>query len=216
MKLLVSQKDQLYEFIQSTGLSPAQFEFAESSSLYTRGSIATSLNYINSDYYFRFENKQGRHSSLFSPGNEKFIEDQFPGAWDLQIRYFNNWLRNLVRELNSPNKWARLKTELDNLDFHFDYGEDKFTVQEFQDIQNRIGLLCSRLNSIPFEENQILALNQKLDFLIESAKEMKKFDWKSLFIGTIVSIIIQLNVTPENANLLWNLVKEVFNTYFLQ
>lgn len=65
-------------------------------------------------------------------------------------------------------------------------------------------------------ENQQREIIIGLERLTELAKELNKFDWKNLFIGTIISITIQLNVTPDNATLLWELIQNVFSNYFLQ
>jgi hypothetical protein len=71
------------------------------------------------------------------------------------------------------------------------------------------------IKTIPLLTVQETAIANQLDHLMELAKELNKFDWKSLFIGTISSIIIQLGVTKENAHELWSLIKKVFNNFFL-
>ena len=51
MKLLISQKDQLFDLIEKSGLSPSQFEFTESISRLGAKQKATTLTFKNSDYF---------------------------------------------------------------------------------------------------------------------------------------------------------------------
>ncbi len=79
----------------------------------------------------------------------------------------------------------------------------------------KINQIKSSLGTINLLEEQQVAISQKLDHLIDVAKDLNKFDWKNLFIGTIISIIIQLEVNKENAALLWELIKRVFRNFLL-
>jgi len=92
---------------------------------------------------------------------------------------------------------------------------DKFSALEFEDLKIKVSAIKQGLNNIDLLSDQISVINEKLDHLTELAVNMNKFDWKSQFIGTIISIIIQLEVTQENAKSLWALIKQVFNNYFL-
>lgn len=216
MPLLISQQDDIYSIIQTMEFSPSQFKFLEVSSLINIMGRASNLKYLNSPYYYLFDlDNSNQHYAKMCPGTETLEKDVFARTWDFQIEYFVQWLQNLKREVTAPNYWARLNDEIKNLDFQFESSNEKFTFQEFQDVVVRMEILRNKLSSIPLAENQFQALNQKLDFLTDSAKDMSKFDWKSLFIGIVVNIIMQLSVTPDNARLLWALIKEVFNSHFL-
>lgn len=139
----------------------------------------------------------------------------YPGSWDSQLRQFSEWLGYLKREVTSPNKWERLHKELESLKFNFRDDKTKFSAQEFEDIKVKIETLKRSINEIGLLEKDVAVINSKLDHLTEMAINLNKFDWKSLFIGTIISIVIQLNVTPDNAKALWSLINTVFNSYFL-
>lgn len=218
MKLLPSQKDILFDLIVQVGLSPSQFEFGEIASKKSSGKKATKLKFVNSEYYFLFETgikSTKSHLAVFCPGETAHTVSEYPGSWDLQLNYVRQWLRNLVKEINSPNKWDRLKKEIEGIKIKFDNDEDKFSVHEYEDLQKRVLALKQGLTTIGLLDGQVNIINEKLDHLTELAKEMNKFDWKSLFIGTIISIVIQLGVTQNNARLLWDLIKQVFNNYLL-
>lgn len=53
-------------------------------------------------------------------------------------------------------------------------------------------------------EQKLIELDLKLD-------ELKKFDWKSLFVGTIVNLIMSLGIPPESAGAVWEIIKRAFN-----
>jgi len=220
MKLLLSQKNILYDLIQEEGLSSSSFNFVESRSVIVNIEMATNLIYKGTDYFFSFETgnkKPYLHYAIYCPGHKSHTEKVYSGDWNHQIEQFKIWLSNLKRELNTPNKWERLLKEFDALEINDQaYGEqDKFRVDEFEDLKIKIESLKFGIASLSLESNQIEVINSKLDHLSELAKSMNKFDWKGLFIGTILSIIIQLNVTPENANEIWKQIKIAFQSLLL-
>ena len=218
MKLLTSQKDTLFESVESSGLSPSQFEFQETPSLLSSGKMATRLIFKNSEYYFSFEthpNSLTAHYAICCPGNIAHTEHHNSGLWHVQLNFVNQWLNNLIREINSPNKWDRLNKEIEGIGFNFENSEDKFTVSEYEDLKQRILILQTGISSIGLLPEQVSAINAKLDHLTDLAKVMNKFDWKGLLVGTIITIVIQLNVNSQNAQALWTLIKQIFNNYLL-
>ena len=218
MKLLTSQKDYIYDLIENKGISPSQFEFKERRSEKSPGQYATILEYKNSDFFFSFEthpsNKES-HFSIYCPGVSAYKEYKNPGSWTLQQDYIEMWLDNLVKEINTPDKWSRLNAEIESIKINFDDDTTKFSVHEYEDLQARIEILKLKISETGLLEEQISVINNKLDHLTELAKDLNKFDWKGLFIGTIISIVIQLGVTHENAIVLWDAIKQVFNNILL-
>jgi hypothetical protein len=82
------------------------------------------------------------------------------------------------------------------------FAQDKFVVSECEDIKQRINRLkseISRLNIIP--ENLQL-LNDKLDNLSEKVDKLSRFDWLSLFIGTIANVLVAIGANVELRNAL--------------
>ncbi|HSY77944.1 MAG TPA: hypothetical protein VK890_13845 [Bacteroidia bacterium] len=217
MKLLTSQKDAIYDLIEASLFFPAKFEFSEISSKNFHGTIATILSYKNTEYSFSFENLIGSndHYAIFCPGASSHTDNDTTLSWTNQLNAVNRWLSYLEREVTSPNKFKRLKHEIEGIKMVFTNDEDKFSVHEFEDVQRRVALIKESTLSLGLLPQQINSINSKLDHLTEMAKELNKFDWKSLFIGAIVTIIIQLEVTPEHAKLLWDLIKRSFDNYLL-
>lgn len=215
MKLLNSQKDQIFDLIEEQNLSPSQFEFNEEQVNVVSHTEKTILSFKNSQYFFQFDYRNGGHYSIFSPGRSTITEEEFPRNWENQLFYFKEWLLNLLREINTPNKWERLRKEINEINSGFTVGQEKFSFQEYEELIIKINQLKGSIKEIGLSRDQILGINNKLDFLVESAKTLSKFDWKSLFVGTIISITIQLGLTPENSKSLWNLITHIFNQLFL-
>jgi len=221
MKLLISQKDLLFEIIENdNNFAPSQFEIEE----YPQGrnEVLTEFKFKNSEYYFRFFHDTDTVNSFianFSPGKYSTVETTMRFVINTEgLKYFRSWISCLNKELKSPNKWERLKNEFQSLNIRFDEtnNSDKFTIQEYIELSHKIDDLKQNIKSIDFTTEQINAINCKLDDLKELAKDLKRFDWNSLFIGTFISIIMQLEVNKENANSLWLLIKHIFNNLLLQ
>lgn len=217
MKLLISQKDELFDLIEYTSyFSPSQFEIEEI--LQKNSDYVTEIRFKKSDFFFRLipeSTYQGIFFANFSPGKKSIVEATSTLDWDKGIRYIDNWLDFIKRELTSQNKWEKLFQEIEyiklaNIDDH-----SKFTYQEYVELSDKIDQIKASLNTIPLLEEQHIAIINQLNHLTELAKELNKFDWKNLFIGTIISIITQLYVTKDNASKLWTLIKTIFSNLFL-
>lgn len=213
MKLLTSQKDEIFEIIKYfDGFSPSQFELREFSQNRT-----VTINYSNSKYFFQLVyNSQGNAHLNFSPGNEKFQETTGLLTWNRILDEFESWLRNLKREITTPDYWGNLKKQISGITFLNQIDNEKFTYVEYEDLKMRIEGLKSRLDSLPLIQEQQTEIINHLDKLSEQAKELGKFDWRNLFVGTMLAIFIQLGVSPENISALWELIKSTFNNYFLE
>jgi hypothetical protein len=215
MKLLNSQKDQIFDLIEEQNLSPSQFEFNEEQGNIVSPTETTILTFKKTKYFFQFDLRNGGHYSIFSPGKSTVIEEDFPRDWKNQLINFKKWILYLSKEINTPNKWDRLRKEINEINIGFSAEEEKFSFQEYEELSNKIKFLKENIREVGLSNDQILGINRKLDFLLESAKTLSKFDWKSLFVGTIINLIIQLGLTPEISKSLWNLIEHIFNQLFL-
>lgn len=213
MKLLISQKDEIFEIINdSDGFSPTQFEIRE-----FKENRTVTISFSNSIYFFQFNfDYLGDVYLNFSPGFEKHEESTGKLAWYEILNEFHDWLSNLKREITTPDYWGDLKKQISGITFLNQIDNEKFTYVEYEDLKMRIEGLKSRLDSLPLIQEQQTEIINHLDKLSEQAKELGKFDWRNLFIGTLMSVFIQLGVNPENITALWELIKSTFNNYFLE
>ncbi|NEM98632.1 hypothetical protein [Pontibacter burrus] len=217
MKLLLSQKNELFNIIEeSENLTPAQFNLSEPS---TDSNGFSSISLKESEYYFNIFKDQNYHKSFvvnYVPGSDTYLEASGRIGWDSIVTHFYDWIENLTRELNEPNSWERLEKEISSINFSSKKDNSKFTIREYEELKAKTILLSQNLSTIPLLVQQHTEIKIELERLTEFAKDLGKYDWQNLFIGTVISIIIQLNVTKENATLLWDLIKNTFNSYFLK
>jgi hypothetical protein len=216
MKLLTSQKDSIFEIIQGFDFfSHNQFAIIEND---TMGKYETRIEYkADKNYCFSFKESSyaNRLYVNYSPGDQQIIDSTSDINWDQALDYIYNWLIYLQREVTSPNLWEQFKTEISEIKYFNNFNNEKFSFSEYTEISEKIDALKNNLSSIPLILNQQTEIILRLDHLNETAKVLGKFDWINLFVGTIISVVIQLNVTPENANAIWDLIKRIFNNYFL-
>ena len=211
MELLPSQLNELYDLIvNSRHFSPTQF---------TKSATGDQFQLTGTGYYFRIYENTGYANSLvvnFSPG-ETLYKDASPSmAWKDVKEYFTKWLKYLKREVSSPDKWGRIFDEIQYLIGTTPNQNLGFTHEEYLTISGQMDFIKSSLEHIPLLQEQNSAIKNQLDHLLELTTELNKFDWQNLFIGTTISIIIQLGVTKENAALLYELIKRTFQGLFLK
>lgn len=217
MKLLISQKDKIFEFIGEAGLSHSLFEWTEINSVLKVGHKTSILGYKGSEFMYGFETgHHNDHYAIFCPGHEEYNQEIYLGPWEEQCEYFKNWLTYLKREISAPNKWERFNKELAQLDFNTEQDDNQFNYKEVEEITKNVNLLRTKIQKIEnLSENSIKILNDKLDYLIEQSKVLQKFDWRSLFVGTILNIIMALLIPPDAAKALWKAISEVFPNLLL-
>jgi len=219
MSVLLSQKNEVFEMVEAEGFSPAQFTFEQVTSRFGQFAQVAQLSYTGSSYYFRFDRKGRRnfHSVLYSPGMHDFETEANPGTdWYLVKAYVKEWLQNLKRELGMEDKWQKLAVVLANNKVNFtDAEEGKFSVQEYELLSNRLDEVRRRLPEAELDEEQIEVITLQIDHLQKMGKTLDKSDWQGLFIGSMVSTFSQLGLSPETAQEIWQLIKQIFNNLLL-
>jgi hypothetical protein len=217
MKLLLSQKNELYKIIEDTqSLSPNQFSIIEPKND-REGDISILLK--NTDFVFKIFEDKRYHKSFFLnfiPGIDVYKEITGNVGWDEIIQNFYFWLENIVRELQEPDYWERFEHELSVANINSNINNSKFSIKEYEDLQRKIDLISQNIETIPLIAEQLSDIKKELNRLTELAKDLGKYDWFNLFVGSIISIAIQLSISKENVSLLWDIIKSAFNNLFLK
>jgi hypothetical protein len=209
MKLLRSQKNELFLAIENSGLfRPSQFEILENH--------GTEILFNDSSFHYDFlPNDDSRILVSYSPGESKLTEVRFFDYWFKQSDNFKRWLKFLAREVSEPDLWSKLRENVQLASLSNSQNQSQFTISEYEDLKIKISNLEIQLKMLPFLAEEMNKIEPQLSHIQTMAEKLSKFDWTNLFIGTIISIVIQLNVTPDNATILWNLIKSIFMGYFL-
>lgn len=219
MKLLNSQKNIFFELIEKNKtFSVNQFTFEEFKS--TNNNWITTIKFKNSEYYFSIFEDSGAYGAgyvNYTPGINKYLKISSRLGFENAVIEFEKWLKSLQREISEPDLWEKLKTNIDYFSPKIlQIDNSKFTAKEYIVLQQQISSLIEKVNQIPLLIEQQEEINRQLERLTLLAVDLGKFDWTNLFMGTIVSIIIQLEVNKENANLLWLAIKQILNNYFIK
>lgn len=211
MQLLKTQKNELFDIIEYNGLSPSMFQIE-----YSFDGEYTECWYKletfedgEPEYYFKIR-KDSR--VVFCPGIGSYKYSGSVGDWRALTNSFLVWLRALKEEISAVDKWQQLENELEKADINFDVGNERFTHKEYEEILSRMNVLKQGISDIPQINENLESINKRLDHLTEMVGELGKFDWRSLFAGTIAGILTQIGATPDNATKLWELVKITFST----
>lgn len=212
MALLLTQKNTFFELVENhRAFSPYQFHYEED-----KPSKNIGFTYIGSEYFFKiFESKHYVNSYVanFSPGGEELVFLSELSFINPKIyNYFSSWLNNLEREIKAPNKWERLIMDIKSFSLPNNscYNADRFTYQEYTEVVRNISQLKEGIKEIGLTSEQYNIIDEKLDFLIEQGQSLKKFDWRSLFIGTIINIATNIIINPTSIQAFYELVKVFF------
>lgn len=217
MKLLLSQKNLLFDLIEKSELTASLFKYKEK---YSGGQVNETM-VIHNESSFYFSLKLTSDNSIYvkySPGWTRYEVAFYSSKWDDVATHFKIWLSYLKREIQQEDKWEKLNSEVQSLQLYKDENDSfnsKFTVPEYLEIKQKIYQLKEGVSKLELLPEQISILNDKLDMVLDMTSQLGRFDWKSLFVGTIVSIIIQLGVTQDNAQAIWALIRQVFHNYFI-
>lgn len=211
MELLRSQLNELYTLVVDTGyFSPTQFD---------KSATGTEFRLTGTAFYFKIFENSGYANSLivnFSPGEILYKDASSSIVWKDVKEYFKKWLKYLKREVSSPDKWGRAFDEAQYLIGGTVDQNLHFTHDEYLLISSQIQTIKTSLDRIPLLQEQTIAIKNQLDHLLELTAQLNKFDWQNLLIGTIISIVVQLGVSKDNAVLLYELIKNTFHKIFLK
>lgn len=215
MKLLLTQKNDIFDLIVEEGFHPNDFLFTEE----VLAEIVTYLKFKDTKYYFLFERAfHNQYNVSWIPGEYKLEDNERAKGWKSLLVKIRKWLKNLARENSIINKWELLEKEIRSTPslFNTTNDSDQFSSQELKLISLKINILKLEFKSLALPEASIHALNEKLDNLLDKADQLSKTDWKELFIGGIIGTIMNLAIPPEAAKTIWDLIHKTFNQLILQ
>ena len=217
MRLLQTQKNDIFDIIIDEGLNPKDFKFSEEE--YSNDEIVTYLKFKNTEYYFMFRRVDNSYyETQYSPAERSLeFQEQVRGGWKQFSIRIKRWLRHLKRETNIVDKWETFKKGLQLIQFSFDTNNktENFSKDELKLIALKIDSIKHEIIKLQLPSDTIKQLNAKLDSLDEKADKLSKTDWKDFFIGAIFTIILDLAIPPETAKTIWEIIRQAFKHYIL-
>lgn len=221
MLLLPTQKIELHNIIKNSWLDSSLFTFEELEDLDDNSEWHTNIIHA-SGYYFRIYRwspyidratwKLKITKCKYTPGKINLKEDTYITYFKDIKTYFTLWLKNLDRELFWIKQWNDILWNKDSIELVFKNQNLQFNESEKENIKERLYETKNILEeSNKYVPNELELINQKLDNLIIKMDDLNKFDWKTYFLWTITSIILQCAFWPESAMLLWNTLQQQFS-----
>lgn len=201
--LLKSQRREVFITIQSVGLEPAEFKWEDIPSKHSSELIVSRLVHTSSGGYYNFDFVKGSPWCEYSPGEEKFIEESYPGNWDLQLVYANKWLQYLKRELETPDLWATIVGEsamMFGTPVAGDETNSLFTVTERERLSGCLEEIQAYLVSAnDLTDTRLAFVEERLRYLEGAASRMGRKDWINLAWGALINIVVGVALSPDAA-----------------
>lgn len=220
MKLSIPQRNELFDILTSAGLSAQQFDWEQQgSSGFSQKVVRMRLRRIDREQHFEINQvgvqQDTEYNCTYTPGAKKQTEEHKRIRWGTLLSFFKQWCSALGNDVSGGDKWAEIAKQLESariLTHPMD--EQSFTETELLDLHHRLGSLKENLCTISLQPMQGQLVVATLDRVADQAKYLNKFDWKSLFAGTIANLIITLRLPPSIGKAFWDCTKESFDNSF--
>jgi hypothetical protein len=160
-----SQKNQIFKAIQSAGLDPREFSLEE------LGLEVTKIKHKWSKSYFLFAHEivGGLYVGHAIIGDGPEGPYQSARSWKTLMGRFSRWLRDLKRDLDTPDLWTELQAEAELLGGtpYQANANTPFTPEEQKEIERRLREVevdVRRTRSLSAEQMRVL--DEKIDYLV--------------------------------------------------
>jgi hypothetical protein len=175
------QRNEIFRAIEGVGLDPAQFDLDNSEA-------EVRIKHKSSESYYFIGGWPGNYAikSLVGDGGER--SRQFY-SWGPLISDISLWLQVLKNDLNTPDLWAELQRDAELLGAGLDKVTDNtpFTAGEQKEIAARLQELATfARDTYSFSQEQMRALDAKMDYLVKAAGHLGRKDWLMVYIGAIL------------------------------
>jgi hypothetical protein len=207
MRITNLQQNELSIIFNKSGLNLIDFDvtrtFTEFKIKYKYEYFSCSIN-LNPDFNYNI--------AIYPINDIKGVLKK--GDWKLAKFVFNDWCNRLVKELNMQTGWDTFQSE-NYLNVTYDEIDQKFDEKEKIIIWQSINELKERIKSLEISGDKLIIIEKKLDYLSEQIEKLSIFDWKSLFMGSILNLILT-NIIPQNmCGIVWGYIKIAFSVFKL-
>jgi hypothetical protein len=196
-------KQQLAEIFKLSGLNSHDFDLIQDFSEFT---LKYKFDYFS--FYINRNDSENFYTTIFAieskEGSSRLLN------WsDLKI-VFENWLKGIFFELKGQSGWEGFGKE-NFIYSNYSELEEEFTQTEKEQINAAINEIKEKIKNLDIPLESLKILDSKLDNLNTKVDILNKFDWKSLFAGTIVSLTLTLGIPPEVNGILTKYINEAFS-----
>ena len=214
MELLLSQTNELFNALAQSAVSPNLFDTSTEHDKHQSGFFIT---YKPDDKYkfYVFGGNDGKYVVKYSPGYST-VEQVAPNTrWKDVVGACSRWAEYLNREISQEDMWDKVKAAVaSTIGGSFEVN-GKFSIREFEELNSRMIQLKSAVSKLPVFKEQAATINAKLDHILSHAKDLSKYDWQSMFIGGVWTLLVVMVLPQDINNEIWRLIKQFFNGLIL-
>ena len=184
--------------IRKAGLNPLDFKFSEKEMTQSDGS--GSLGGVRMNLCHQVIHEPSGYGCLFapysvyfSPGDISLHANQRVLNWDQSISTVAAWLKNLKREIDSPDLWASLIQEMELLGLE---SSERLTRRLIWKSKLRSSELFDEIrvyitSTYCLAEEPLRRVHAKLDYLIDASTRVGRIDWKNIFVSSLIALALQ-------------------------
>lgn len=203
MRITNQQKKQLSDIFNEYNLNLFDFEVSGN---YHEFKIKFKFDYFSFTVIRKATDKY--KTTILSVNNTNAKISIF--RWSVVLAHFKQWSKQVNNELNTPNGWETFESE-NYLNTNFKDLNEPFSKTEKEHTRQSLAYIKEKVKTLDVSADSIEIIEQKLGELDSKVDELNKFDWKSLFIGTLASLIMSLGIPPESAGMIWEMIKSAFS-----
>jgi hypothetical protein len=230
LKLTKKDKNEVFMAIERKGLDPRRFSWTTHVSKFVtvyeehyyqavsgyrpEPAEALVIDHEGREFSFTFErNDEGIFFACVEPHID-VGHGVSAKAWSGLINAFNQWLDIVRYEIHEPDLWSQLPHEapLATIPDSFS-SEERFSAEEVVSLRDRL----KEIETFILETNSVrggaaIQVHQTFLYLQRKAETATKLDWKNIFAGAIVSILLTLAV--DNAQAIFALCNRLLAPFF--
>ncbi len=193
-------KNQVFEMIERRNLQPAEFMWEP---IDDKGN-GERLLHRPTGFYFTFEVSSEKFWSTWRPPFSNAERSDVLSGESQQLQVVDRWLGLIQADVEAPDLWGAVARESELMSDDAAEGNRFFTASEQRLLAGRIAQLERQIealapNTTPDEK---IHVHESLGHAKDAATRLTRKDWKALFVGKLVDIIIRLALEPRKAQAL--------------
>ena len=213
--LLQSQKNEVLALVRAQGFAPHEFRWQLAPSISEdRGSVPC-LVHQGSPYYFKFEYDLPVRYSEFAPGEAEPTQRARHESWSAQLGTVERWLSYLRRERETPDLWNLVEEQGDLLGAPDAVDNTPFAPAEREHIAEQFAEIKEYARQAhALSDDQFRALEGRLDYLVDAAGRLPRFDWRNALVGALLGLVTDAVLPAEVVRDVFGMIGRGLGTLF--
>lgn len=194
------KKNEIFETIKAAGLNPREFDHPFDQPADDQVEVRIKHKWSESCFILGGDASHYVGHCVVGDGPE-WPFDAY--SWGIVISRLDTWLRQVKRDIDTPDLWAGLQQE--NVVLLRAYSDDTtentpFTLGEQNEITSQLRELAEyvkRAHSL--SAAQMRVLDAKVDYAAQALSHLGRIDWRNAFAGAILGYVLAAGLPPDSA-----------------